>query len=646
MAPSACLEHADGAIDMSRDLRRLAEDEDHPPGGRVVQRGLVVEVAVAGRDREAAGQPDGGGHLGRRPEPVGHHVADGADGPVGHPGGDAHVLFGDLAHRVDPVRLAAPAHLRLDAVLLDGPLAAGPRQRAEVVRGVREFHDVEPARLEVGGHGGQVGEEIVEGEQVASRVQHGDGEVEAVRDDEIPHVGLDHAEVHAGRIGPRGRERAHRRRAVERGGAQAAAGELAGVFGRAGGELEDRPDAGPVLAFVDVVLVIPGQQGANLGWDVPVGTGELVQLGFVVDAVHPSHHAGTRRTARAAGPGDISPLSGRQGRASHHQPNQQRVYRDRSLWGRLGRMMTEAEALQTLAREDPAVAEDAKAALRWLTSGGGLGVISLLRLQEFLWYVLPTSWPAPATGHAAVARALARLLTLAGMERYGDVCASAETERIIAAYSCAQDEGIAAYSKALAASHAAPPDTDLLAWSSAMGREERAAYDACATAVELAVAAGDLRVGVSGWKTKRATLVERWLTRPTEEPGTDTWLSRISAERIDEWAHGHPGERAQMARRVVPRLLEPPVLPGEPLPTLRWLLQHADAGLRLTARHYIAPALVAEAAGMFGWGSGAGVGAAASGGAGAGAGAPAGASAGAGAGDSVRPGSGKRHQEL
>ncbi|HMD93422.1 MAG TPA: hypothetical protein VKG80_12345 [Trebonia sp.] len=267
-------------------------------------------------------------------------------------------------------------------------------------------------------------------------------------------------------------------------------------------------------------------------------------------------------------------------------------------------MMSEAEALQTLAREDPAVADDAKAALRWLTSGGGLGAISLLRLQEFLWYVLPTSWPVPANGHVAIARALARLLTLAGMERYGDVCASAETERIIAAYACAQDEGIAAYSKALAVSHAAPPDTDLLAWSSAMGPEERAAYDACAAAIELAVAASEMRVGVSGWKTKRAALVERWLTRPTDEPGTDTWLSRISAERIDEWAHGHPGERAQMARRIVPRLLEPPVLPGEPLPTLRWLLQHADAGLRLTARHYIAPTLVGEAAGMFGWGAG------------------------------------------
>ncbi|HLH85141.1 MAG TPA: hypothetical protein VKV38_17965 [Trebonia sp.] len=288
-------------------------------------------------------------------------------------------------------------------------------------------------------------------------------------------------------------------------------------------------------------------------------------------------------------------------------------------------MMTEAEALRTLAREDPAVADDAKAALHWLTSGGGLEAVSLLRLQEFLWYVLPTSWPVPANGHVAIARALARLLTLAGMERYADVCASAETERIIGAYSRAPDEGIAAYSKALAASHAAPPDTDLLAWSTAMGPQERAAYDACAAAIELAVAAGELRVGVSGWKTKRAALVERWLTRAAAAPGTDTWLSRISAERIDEWAHGHPGERAQMARRVVPRLLEPPVLPREPLPTLRWLLRHAGAGLRLTARHYIAPALVGEAAGMFGWGAGQGPGQ---------------------AGEGSGQGAGKRRQEL
>jgi hypothetical protein len=264
-------------------------------------------------------------------------------------------------------------------------------------------------------------------------------------------------------------------------------------------------------------------------------------------------------------------------------------------------MMTEAEALQTLAREDPAVADDARAALRSLTAGGGLEAISLLRLQEFLWCALPNGVPQAAERQLAVAAALGRLLTLAGMERYAEVCAGPDTARILGAYTISRDDGLDAYTKALNTSHAVPPDTDLLAWSSAMGTDERAAYDACAAAIELAVAARELKVGVSGWKTKRAALVERWLTRTTDSPDTDSWLSRISAERIDEWAHGHPGERSQLARRIMPRLLEPPELLGEPLPTLRWLLSRADAGLRLTARHYIAPSLVGEAAGLFGW---------------------------------------------
>lgn len=300
--------------------------------------------------------------------------------------------------------------------------------------------------------------------------------------------------------------------------------------------------------------------------------------------------------------------------------------------------MTEAEALETLAREDPAVASDARSALRWLTSGGGLEVISQLRLQEFLWHVLPTTWPLSSSGQLSVARALGRLLALAGLERYAATCTGTETERIIAAHETSLAAGIAAYRQAVESSHVAPPDTDLLAWGAAKGPQEQSAYEACAAAVELAIAAGELRVGTSGWKTKRATLVDRWLTTPgAADPigpgyrprhagpgpeagadadadgsgagsgdGAETLLGQISAERIDEWAHGHPGERSRMARRVVPRLLEPPVLPGEPLPTLRWLLRHASAGLPLTARHYIAPSLVAEAADLFGWGDPAG----------------------------------------
>jgi hypothetical protein len=268
--------------------------------------------------------------------------------------------------------------------------------------------------------------------------------------------------------------------------------------------------------------------------------------------------------------------------------------------GQTDRMMTEAEALETLAREDPAVASDARAALRWLTAGGGLETISQLRLEEFLWHVLPSSWPLSVNGQQAVARALGRLLALAGLDRYADTCASAATKQIINAYDASSAEGAAAYFATVDASPATPPDTDLLAWGSVRGPEEQAAYEACAAAVEIAIAAQDIKVGASGWRTRRASLVDRWLTM--SQPGDDTLLSRISAERIEEWTHGHPGERSRMAKRIVPRLLEPPQLPGEPLPTLRWLLQHADAGLPLTSRHYIAPSAVAEAADLFDWG--------------------------------------------
>src|SRR5689334_7810371 len=304
-------------------------------------------------------------------------------------------------------------------------------------------------------------------------------------------------------------------------------------------------------------------------------------------------------------------------------------------------MMTESQALETLTREDPEAADDARAALAWLTGDEGLETISLLRLQEFLWYALPVKWPMSTPGRVGVAKALGRLFLLAGMDRYAAVCSSAGTESIITAYADGHEEGIAAYTEAIEESNAAPPDTDLLAWGSVMGPQERAAYDACAAALELAFASGELCVGARGWRTRRMEIVNRWLTGRPEAgdgplatdgllagsdaeaglgagaldadglgadglgadglPGTDTWLGRISAERIDAWAHGRPGERSRLARTLIPRLLEPPAVPDDPLPTLRWLLGHADEGLRLTARHYISPALVTEAVEEFGW---------------------------------------------
>lgn len=263
-------------------------------------------------------------------------------------------------------------------------------------------------------------------------------------------------------------------------------------------------------------------------------------------------------------------------------------------------MMTQTQALATLAREDPDAAGDARAALAWLAGDDGLGTISLLRLQEFLWYALPVKWPMTTDAQVGVARALGRVLMLAGMDRYAGVCDSPRTERIITSYADGHEEGIAAYTEAIDASNAAPPDTELLAWGSVMGPQERAAYDACAAALELAFAAGELSVGARGWRTRRLDLVNRWLTCQSLD-ASDTWLSRISAERIDAWARGRSGDRSRLARAVIPRLLEPPAIPDDPLPTLSWLLDQASDGVRLTARHYIAPAVVTEAVNAFGW---------------------------------------------
>jgi hypothetical protein len=314
-------------------------------------------------------------------------------------------------------------------------------------------------------------------------------------------------------------------------------------------------------------------------------------------------------------------------------------------------MMTEAQALNALAREDPEAADEAKAALGWLTSGEGLETVSQLKLQEFVWYALPVKWPMTTGELIAVTRALGRLFSMVGMERYADVCMNSSTEKILAAYGHGHEAGIAAYAEAVENSPAAPPDTGLLAWGSVMGPDERAAYDACAAAVELAIASGELSCGSRGWKAKRAALIDRWITTPPgregrgqpggsgpgggqpgrghpvhgqpgpgqpgrEGPGqpgrhragahhmpgvSGTWLARIHTERMDAWAHSRPGERSRLAAAVLPRLLEELSPPEDALPTVRWLLGHADDGLRLTARHYIPPALVTEAVDTFGW---------------------------------------------
>ena len=60
---------------------------------------------------------------------------------------------------------------------------------------------------------------------------------------------------------------------------------------------------------------------------------------------------------------------------------------------------------------------------------------------------------------------VAALLMAAGCWVLRDEDRSRRLAQIISAYGGSRAEGLAAYSRALATSHAVPPDTDLLAWS-------------------------------------------------------------------------------------------------------------------------------------------------------------------------------------
>ena len=104
-------------------------------------------------------------------------------------------------------------------------------------------------------------------------------------------------------------------------------------------------------------------------------------------------------------------------------------------------MMTEAQALNALAREDPEAADEAKAALSWLTNGEGLETVSQLKLQEFVWYALPVKWPMTTGELIAVTRALGRLFSMVGMERYAEVCLCPRTETILTAYGDGHEHG-------------------------------------------------------------------------------------------------------------------------------------------------------------------------------------------------------------
>jgi hypothetical protein len=111
-----------------------------------------------------------------------------------------------------------------------------------------------------------------------------------------------------------------------------------------------------------------------------------------------------------------------------------------------------AAALDRLRTRDPDAAEPAAAALGWVAPDGEAGQFHQRFVQDFVWYRLPVKGWTDEGEHLEIAAGLAGLFDELGMEHYADLCRSATTRDVIAAWHRDERSGFAAYRKAVDAS--------------------------------------------------------------------------------------------------------------------------------------------------------------------------------------------------
>ncbi|GAB3207742.1 hypothetical protein ACQEU5_12370 [Marinactinospora thermotolerans] len=263
---------------------------------------------------------------------------------------------------------------------------------------------------------------------------------------------------------------------------------------------------------------------------------------------------------------------------------------------------TVASALAQMARLDPKAARSAESALETLTAGRGLETLSQRAVQEFCWYVLPLRFPTESAEWGFVAESLGHLFSLLDLPRYAEICTSGRTRDILSAHAAGHGRGVLAYERSMRASGVEPPDLAELTWGTALGQAEIEAYQAASAALELSIAAGEVRPGSRGWRSAQERHARAFLTRPDGQGRSR--LDRIREERVREWlsSPSHPHRR-----RLWPLLdqitvgAEPPHDAARALAPVQRLLDYADDGIGLTQIGYISPSVVRELCGEFAW---------------------------------------------
>lgn len=266
-----------------------------------------------------------------------------------------------------------------------------------------------------------------------------------------------------------------------------------------------------------------------------------------------------------------------------------------------------AAALDRLRTRDPDAAEAAAAAWGWVAPDGEAGQVHQRFVQDFVWYGLPVKWWTDEGEHLEITRGLAELFDELGMDRYAELCRSAGTREVIAAWHRDEKAGRAAYRKAVDASGIDAPDTEVLVWGEVMMPEESDARDHVAVTLERAIADGELRPGGRGWRARQRELTIAALREQVPGyPGGQDWLGLVTTARMMRWIEQRRSpRRRELIGRWEAALLHPIDPPGEVaqvVAPLRWLVgQAAGEGVALTGQHNLARPVVQAMCEAFGW---------------------------------------------
>lgn len=255
-----------------------------------------------------------------------------------------------------------------------------------------------------------------------------------------------------------------------------------------------------------------------------------------------------------------------------------------------------------LAALDADTARTAEPALDWLLAeDDDLDQLLGLHLLEFLYYQLPMKWLCEPREHHDIAWALADLFLAAGLGRQAEVCRAQATHELIDLWDREPEKARAKMRSLIAASGLDPADNSLVVWGAVHGMNEYAAMMEVSRSLELAVEEGRIIPGSRGWHKKAIELTEQALRHQRGDGSSP--LSDVLGERVAGWAQRMTRRGLDLPDDLLAALADPqPRLDevGESLEPLRWLLEQAAEGMRLTTSGYLPVAVVRAADERFG----------------------------------------------